>query len=264
MLKQVYAANKIKNVFLSVAGFLIVLLIWYILVLYTQIGLLIPTPLEVVKRFGQMCVEPIGRYYTLPIHLLISLRRVMTGFVLSIICGLLVGIGMGRFKYIEAAVRPLFELVRPIPGVAWIPLSIVWFGVGETAKIFIIFMGGFVNIVVNTYAGARQVDENIMKVAYMLGANNVQTFFKVVIPSCVPYIFSGLQVGLSTCWMAVLAAEMVSSTEGVGWIITAGQEAGDMAQIFVGIIAIAITGLALATIMRVAERILCRWRVRGS
>ena len=98
----------------------------------------------------------------------------------------------------------------------------------------------------------------------MLGAKNVQTFFKVVIPSCVPYIFSGLQVGLSTCWMAVLAAEMVSSTEGVGWIITAGQEAGDMAQIFVGIIAIAITGLTLATIMRVAERILCRWRVRGS
>ena len=85
-----------------------------------------------------------------------------------------------------------------------------------------------------------------------------------MIPSCVPYIFAGMQVGLSTCWMAVLAAEMVSSTEGVGWTITAGQENGDMTQIFVGIIAIAVVGLLLAVLMRWAERVLCRWRERGT
>lgn len=256
--------KKIENAFLPIIGFVIILIIWYALVIYTKIGMLLPNPNEVLERLIKVCIIPIGREYTLPMHLLISLQRVLIGFGISIITGILVGISMGRFKYIEAIVRPLFELIRPIPGVAWIPLSIVWFGVGETAKIFIIFMGGFVNIVVNTYAGAKQVEEDMLNVAYMLGANNVQVFFKVVIPSCVPYIFSGLQVGLSTCWMAVLAAEMVSSTEGVGWIITAGQEAGDMTQIFVGIIAIAITGLLLATFMRSAEQILCRWRVRGS
>ena len=170
---------------------------------------------------------------------------------------------MGRFKMIEAVFRPLFELVRPIPSVAWIPLAIVWFGIGETAKIFIIFMAGFVNIVVNTYTGARHVDESMIGVAYMLGANKLQAFFFVVIPSCIPYIFAGMQVGLSTCWMAVLAAEMVSSTEGVGWTITAGQENGDMTQIFVGIIAIAVVGLLLAVLMRWAESVLCRWRERG-
>jgi NitT/TauT family transport system permease protein/sulfonate transport system permease protein len=143
-------------------------------------------------------------------------------------------------------------------------LAIVWFGIGETAKIYLIFMAGFVNIVVNTYSGAHQVDENIMGVAYMLGANEVQAFFRVVIPSCIPYIFSGMQVGLSTCWMAVLAAEMISAKEGIGWTITAGQEAGDMTQIFVGVIAIAVTGLLLAIIMRWAEKILCGWRVRGT
>lgn len=256
-------AGKMKNFFLSVGGFAIVIAVWYAGVTFTDIGSLIPAPHEVLVRLLYTCGHNIGRKYTLLMHLAISLKRVMTGFGLSVIAGILIGIGMGRFKYIEAIVRPLFELVRPIPGVAWIPLSIVWFGVGETAKIFIIFMGGFVNIVVNTYAGARRVDENILNVAYMLGANNVQAFFRVVIPSCVPYIFSGLQVGLSTCWMAVLAAEMVASTEGVGWIITAGQEAGDMTQIFVGIIAIAVTGLILAVIMRMMERILCRWRERG-
>lgn len=257
-------SNGVKNGLLSATGFIIVILIWYLAVTYTDVGSLLPAPLEVLKRFIHTCTNTIGRQYTLPMHLLISLKRVMIGFGLSIAAGILIGIGMGRFKYTEAIIRPIFELVRPIPGVAWIPLSIVWFGVGETAKIFIIFMGGFVNIVVNTYAGAKRVDENILNVAYMLGANNIQAFFKVVIPSCVPYIFSGLQVGLSTCWMAVLAAEMVASTMGVGWIITAGQEAGDMTQIFVGIIAIAITGLILAGAMRTMERILCRWRVRGS
>ena len=256
--------HRLKNALLPVSGFLLVILIWYLAVRYTNIGELLPAPMEVLERFIYTCTHTIGRHDTLPMHLLISLQRVMIGFGLSIVSGVLIGIGMGRFRYAEAIIRPLFELVRPIPGVAWIPLSIIWFGVGETAKIFIIFMGGFVNIVVNTYAGAKRVDEDILNVAYMLGANNIQTFFKVVIPSCVPYIFSGLQVGLSTCWMAVLAAEMVASTRGVGWIITAGQEAGDMTQIFVGIIAIAITGLLLAGIMRTMERILCRWRVRGA
>lgn len=256
--------DKLNHILLSVVGFVAILCIWYLAVRFTTVGAVIPTPLEVFRRLIESFIITIGANYTLLGHLAISLRRVLTGFALAAAAGVLLGVGMGRFQYIEAIVKPLFELVRPIPGVAWIPLAIVWFGVGETAKIFIIFIGGFVNIVVNVYAGARRVDQNIMNVAYMLGANNVQVFFKVVIPSCVPYIFSGLQVGLSTCWMAVLAAEMVAATSGVGWIITAGQENGDMAQIFVGIIVIAITGLILAVLMRVLEARLCRWKVRGS
>jgi ABC-type nitrate/sulfonate/bicarbonate transport system permease component len=197
-------------------------------------------------------------------HLLISLRRVLIGFVLASVSGIIIGISMGRFRVIESLVRPVFEIVRPIPGVAWIPLAIVWFGIGEVSKIFIIFMGGFVNIVVNSFVGARNVDEDMLGVAYMLGASKLQGFFRVVLPSCVPYIFAGMQVGLSTCWMAVLAAEMVSSFEGVGWVIIAGQDTTDMAQIFVGIIAIAITGLLLAMLMRFVEKKLCRWKERGT
>ncbi len=255
---------RLKDLGLSIIGFVCVLILWSLAVAYTDVGLLIPGPLEVAKRLISVFYNTIGKSYTLPQHLLVSLRRVLIGYGLSIVAGILLGVAMGRFEAIEAIARPLFELVRPIPGVAWIPMSIVWFGIGETAKIFIIFMGGFVNIVVNTYAGAKRVDENMMGVAYMLGANNRQVFFRVVIPSCVPYIFSGLQVGLSTCWMAVLAAEMVAAKEGIGWVITAGQETADMTQIFVGIIAIAVTGLALAVFMRFLERVLCRWRIRGS
>lgn len=263
-MKRKNIVDRLGNLGLSITGFGAVIALWWLVVAFTDVGLLLPSPLEVIQRLIYVMINPIGTRYTLPMHLLISLRRVITGYVLAIIAGILLGIGMGRFELIAAIFRPIFELVRPIPGVAWIPMAIVWLGIGETAKIFIIFMGGFVNIVVNTYAGAQRVDENLISCAKMLGANDKQIFFKVVIPSCVPFIFSGLQVGLSTCWMAVLAAEMVAAREGVGWIITAGQDIADMTQIFVGIIAIALTGLVLAGAMRYIERILCRWRVRGS
>lgn len=264
MMKSKNMVNKLGDIGLSVTGFAAVIVLWWLVVTFTDVGLLLPSPLKVLQRFIYVMTNPIGSSFTLPMHLLISLRRVMTGYILAIIAGILLGIGMGRFEIIAAIFRPIFEIVRPIPGVAWIPMAIVWFGIGEAAKIFIIFMGGFVNIVVNTFAGAQRVDHNLINCAKMLGANDRQIFFRVVIPSCVPFIFSGLQVGLSTCWMAVLAAEMVAAREGVGWIITAGQDVADMTQIFVGIIAIALTGLLLAGAMRYMEKILCRWRVRGS
>lgn len=256
--------SRLISIEMSLIGFVVIIFLWWVAVRFTRIGLLLPTPLEVLTKFFFYLNHTIGNKYTMPMHLLISLKRVIIGFLLGSASGIIVGIAMGRFKLIEAMIRPVFELIRPIPGVAWIPLSIVWFGIGETAKTFIIFMGGFVMVVVNTFAGARQVNENMMGVAYMLGASKAQAFFKVVLPSCVPYIFAGMQVGLSTCWMAVIAAEMVSSFEGVGWVIIAGQDTSDMAQIFVGIVAIAITGLLLAQIMRVLERILCSWRERGA
>lgn len=256
--------NKLNNVILSISGVLMVIVIWALAVEFTEIGLLLPSPLEVAERFIYVCTHTIGKKYTVFGHLFISLQRVLLGFTVASVAGTILGIAMGRSEIISAVFRPIFEIVRPIPSVAWIPLAIVWFGIGELAKFYIIFMAGFVNITVNTFAGARQVDENVLGAAYMLGANKLQAFFRVVIPSCVPYIFAGMQVGLSTCWMAVLAAEMVSSTAGIGWTITSGQENGDMVQIFVGIIAIAIVGLLMAVFMRWLEKVLCQWRERGA
>lgn len=257
-------SKKIGAFALSLLGIVLVLIIWALAVRFTRIGLLLPSPVEVLKRFIYVCSHTIGKKHTIFGHLLISLERVLFGFAVASAAGIILGISMGRSRLVESVFRPIFEIVRPIPSVAWIPLAIVWFGIGETAKFYIIFMAGFVNITVNTFAGAKQVDENILGAAYMLGANKIQAFFRVVIPSCVPYIFAGMQVGLSTCWMAVLAAEMVSSTAGIGWTITSGQENGDMVQIFVGIIAIAVVGLLMAVLMRWLEKIMCQWKERGA
>jgi NitT/TauT family transport system permease protein/sulfonate transport system permease protein len=143
-------------------------------------------------------------------------------------------------------------------------MAILWFGIGERSIYFIIFMSGFSHLVINTYAGAIRVDHELIGVAEMLGANKRQIFINVVLPSCIPFVFAGLHFALSTSWMAVLAAEMIASTRGSGWIIVAGMESGDIAQIFVGIICIAVVGLLLATIMRTIERRICVWYVKGT
>ena len=125
-------------------------------------------------------------------------------------------------------------------------------------------MGGFSNIVLNSYDGTSKADPRLIGAAQLLGANKGQIFLQIILPSATPYIFAGLQVSLSTSWMAVLAAEMISSYEGVGWIINMGMNTGDTVLILVGMISIAIVGFALANLMRVLERRLCAWTVRGN
>ncbi|NLL25465.1 MAG: ABC transporter permease [Spirochaetales bacterium] len=229
----------------------------------TSAALFFPTPLEVFRYFFDSMHTRIGKY-TLPMHTLYSLKRVAVGFGLSSITGVLLGVAMGYSKTINAIIRPLFNIIRPIPGLAWIPMAILWFGIGETTKHFIIFMGGFANVVLNSYDGTSKASPTLIKAAQLLGANKSQVFFHIILPSATPYIFAGLQVSLSTSWMAVLAAEMISSYEGAGWIINMGMQTGNTLMILVGMVAIAIVGFLLANLMRIVERRLCIWTVRGT
>ncbi len=197
----------------GVLAVLSVFLVWYFAASYTKVSLFFPTPQRVFQRFVESLTVPIGKY-TLLIHVLYSLKRVFIGFGLSSITGIILGVAMGYSKTVNAIVRPIFNIIRPIPGLAWIPLAILWFGIGETTKYFIIFMGGFANIVLNSFDGTNKVNPTLVGAAELLGANKFQIFTNIILPSAIPYIFAGLQVSLSTSWMAVLAAEMISSYEG--------------------------------------------------
>ena len=188
-----------------------------------------------------------------------SLRRVLVGFFIASACGIALGLGMGWNRTVEALLRPVFELLRPIPPLAWISLAIVWFGLGEGGKYFIIFVSGFSNVTINVYTGAKSVDPELIGAARMLGCSERKIFTSIVIPSSVPYIFTGLQIAISSSWAAVVAAEMVRSTNGIGWMITAGQGIGDMQQIMVGILVIGVIGFLLSTLMRGVESRLCAW-----
>lgn len=222
-----------------------------------------PAPLEVFAAFFRSFVNPIGTV-TLPFHLFYSLKRVFIGYALACVIGIPLGVLMGCSRMAEAIVKPIFELLRPIPGLAWIPLAILWFGINEEPKYFIICVSAIVTIILNSYSGAKQTDQVLVGAAKMLGANNMQIFWNITLPASVPQIFAGLQVGLSASWMAVIAAEMIRSSEGAGWIITTGSESGNTVQVLIGMISIGLTGLVLASALRAVERSLCKWNIQGS
>lgn len=254
--------TKKERVFYACVSILSFLCVWQLAVTFTTLKNVLPPPMGVLVAFVCGLYTPIGKH-TLVAHTAYSLKRVFVGYGLSSVLGVILGVAMGTSKMINAIVRPIFNLIRPIPGIAWIPMAILWFGIGDSAKYFIIFMGGFANVLLNSFAGASTVDSTFVGAAKLLGANQVQMLFNVTIPSATPYIFAGLQVSLSTSWMAVLAAEMISSYEGAGWIINMGMQTGNTTQILVGMIAIAIIGFIFANGMRSLERRLCSWAIQG-
>ena len=257
--KKTGSATAILYPILSIGLFL---LIWHLGVRFSELSKVLSGPLPVINEFFRSFVKPIGMH-TLPVHVLWSLKRVLPAYVLGSATGVLFGILMGWYPIVNAVFRPIYYFMRPIPPIAWIPLSILWFGIGESSKYFLIFLAAFMPIVLNCYSGVTSVDPTLIKCSKMLGASDRQIFATIVIPASVPNIFAGLQVGLSGAWATIVAAEMIRSSEGVGWIIVTSQETNNSVQTLVGIIAIGIVGFILAVIMRKLENVLCRWNRRA-
>jgi NitT/TauT family transport system permease protein/sulfonate transport system permease protein len=240
----------------------IFLLAWQSGVSFTRLGRIMPGPFAVIKAFCLSFAGTIGHYSIIQ-HIAFSLTRGLIAYGAACLLGITLGLLMGRIPFIEAVFRPIYEVIRPIPPIAWISLAILWFGLGEMMKYFIIFLSAFSSITYTTFSGARAVDPVLIGASRMLGANNFQIFTTVIVPASVPYIFSGMQVALGTSWATVVAAEMVRSSEGVGWIIVSGMEVNNITQILVGIIAIGIMGFFLATVLRKLENLLCAWNKEG-
>ena len=254
--------NKAQVFLFTIIAFVGFLVLWQLAVMFTSLGLMIPSPIAVFQFFIDACIHPVGKMYTLPMHALISLGRIAVGYLAAVILGIICGVGMGISKTFNAIFKPLFELIRPIPTLAWIPLALVWFGSGEMSKYFIVFYGAFANIVINTYAGVSSADPVLKGAARMLGAKENQLLTTVILPWSIPYIFSGMQIALSASLMGVIASEMVKATEGIGWVIFAAQETGNTTQILAAMLAIAIMGFVIATVMRMIERKLCAWNIQ--
>lgn len=243
----------------GVLSILVFLLLWQAGCSVSELGKMIPGPVEVLGAVWQSMVSTSIGGHTLWGHTGYSLLRVLTGYVIGSALGVVVGLAMGWNRVVEAFLSPVFRLIRPIPPIAWIPISILWFGLGFQAKVFLIVLASFCNVTLNAWSGAKSVDPQLIGAAKMLGASQSQIFFTIVMPAAVPQIFAGLQVGMSSSWTTVLAAEMVRSTEGLGWMIVTGQTNLDMKQILVGIVAIGVVGFILVAFMRKMEDILCRW-----
>ncbi len=261
-MKRLTNSQKLAPLAAACTSILLFLLLWHWGTQMTDLKLLIPGPLDVISAIFEGIVGKVGRHSIL-VHIAYSLMRVLAGFVIGSLAGVALGLVMGWYRIAEAIFNPLFRIIRPIPPIAWIPISIIWFGLGESAKIFLIFLASFANTTLNSMAGAKSVDPEIVNAAKMLGAGEKEIFLTIVLPASVPSIFAGLQVAISACWATVLAAEMVRSSEGLGWMIVAGMNANDMIQILSGIVVIGIVGYLLAIIMRKTEEVLCRWNKSG-
>lgn len=193
-------------------------------------------------------------------HCGISLGRVMNGYLISAVLGITLGILIGLSKHLDRVTQLLIQIIKPIPPIAWIPLVILWFGIGESGKVFLIFLGGFFTILINVIDGIKQTDPKLIEVSKIMETPMFKHIFKVVIPSAAPNIFTGLRTGLTSCWMCVVAAELVSSTTGLGYMIMDARQYGQTDVVIVGMITIGLIGKIMDSILHVIERKVVVWK----
>lgn len=219
---------------------------------------LFPTPTATWERLVRLIVKPLAR---IPLwkHILDSLRRVVTALLFAWGLGVVFGIFMGWSRLFRSTLGSLFQIIRPIPPIAWIPLITIWFGIGEFPKILIIFIGTFAIVVMNTYTGVAMVDPLNISVGRIFHASKFQILSEIVLPAALPAIFSGIRMSIGVGWAIVLAAEMVGAASGVGFLIFRGNELRDMALIFVCMFLIGIIGALLSVAASWLERRLCPW-----
>lgn len=189
----------------------------------------------------------------------ISVLRVLQGYLLASLLGIVLGILIGLSKHLDRLTGLLIQIIKPIPPIAWIPLVILWFGIGESGKVFLIFLGGFFTILINVIDGIHQTDIKLIEVSTSMETPFLKHIFMMVIPSAAPNIFTGLRTGLSSCWMCVVAAELVSSTTGLGYLIMNARQFGKTDVVIVGMLTIGITGKIMDSLLKLVEKNIVRW-----
>ncbi|MBB3120551.1 ABC transporter permease [Pseudoduganella violacea] len=188
-----------------------------------------------------------------------SLYRVLVGFAIGAGLALPVGLGMGASNRVYAWLNPLVQLLRPIPPIAYIPLSILWFGLGNPPAVFLIALGAFFPVLMNTIAGVRQVDGIYLRAARNLGASGATMFLRVILPAAVPYILSGVRIGIGTAFIVVIVSEMIAVNNGLGFRILEAREYFWSDKIIAGMISIGLIGLAIDVLMNRLNNHLLRW-----
>lgn len=231
------------------------LLVWFVCinVLHLKSETVFPGPVKVFETFVEKLYTKAPDGATLLQHLWSSIRVALFGYALGAVVGVPLGIAMAWNKWVDRFVRPLFDLIRPIPGLAWIPMFILLFGIGITSKALVIFLGALIACVVNSYTGIQQTQELHLWVGDVFGASNAQKLFKIAIPTALPMIFTGLRVALGTSWTALVAAELLASTQGLGYMIQQARAISRPDIIIVGMLAIGAVGAVFDAPLHLVE-----------
>lgn len=223
------------------------------------LGSSLARPHEVIIQLADMARNPLAGK-SLFGHIWASTQRILIGFVLASVVAVPLGLLMALNPYINAVVKPVFDLLKPMPPIAWISISILWFGIGEASKVFIIIIGTFVPCLLNAYNGVRLIEPELYDVVRMLGGNRRQEIINVCFPASFPAIFAGLQISLSIAWTCVLAAELVSARSGLGFVIILGMNLSRPALIVGGMVVIAVVAWLTTLLVTVLEKLVCPWK----
>lgn len=228
-----------------------VIAVWWAVVLIAKPDKsLLPSPLLTAQTFVQLIAN--GELANDAAH---SLFRVIAAWSLAAIVAVPLGFAMGRWRRIERVLDPVIELFRPISPLAWIPLAILWFGIDEGGKIFVIFIGTFFPILLNTIAGVKNVDPVLIRAGRILGCSNEAALFrKVVFPAALPQVIVGLRISFGTGWAAIIAAELVAARSGLGYLISNGMEVLRSDFVLVGMVTIGFLGVLFDSVFRWIDR----------
>lgn len=255
--------NRIKYLSMSLVGLVAFFGLWELSVRLGWVSNRTLSPPSVVIQtfiFKLTNVNPDGS--TLPQHFLQSLKLALSSFVVAVIIGVPLGWIMGYYKVASFLLNPIFEIIRPIPPIAWIPIIILTMGIGMPAKMFIIFVAAFVPCVINSYLGIRLTDPVRINVAKTFGASEWEIFTTVCIPSSMNMVFTGIRLSLNNSWTTLVAAEMLAATRGLGYMIQLGRTLIRPDIIIVGMFTIGITGALLNNILALFEKKVAPWRYR--
>lgn len=222
-------------------------------------GARFPTPGDVWRNAMQIVTAPGYAGGTLLQHVLQSCRLVLLGFAVAVATGVPVGLLMGASRRIDALIGPVFSMLRPIPPLAWIPLAILWLGLGDGAKMFLIWVSAFTPSVINTYAGVRNVDTTLVEAARVHGARFGHLLRDVLIPGALPMIFTGLRLSLQTAWMTLVAAELVGAFTGLGKVLASAALDINPGMILFAMAWVALLGAAMTKALERLEGKVLPW-----
>lgn len=255
---QQYVKGHLSLV-LSILSVLSILALWFLITaLHIVPELFLPSPAAVWKKFITVSQDGFMKA-TLWQHLAESIGRVFTALIAAVVIGVPVGLWMGLNKWVRAAIDPLVELLRPIPPLAYLPLLVIWFGIGETTKILLIFFSILAPVIISSTHGVISHQQNRERAALSLGATRLQVLQYVILPTALPHILTGIRIGLGVGWSTLVAAELVAADRGIGFMVQSAAQFLITDTVILGIIVIAVVAVSFEILLRWLQKQLAPW-----
>lgn len=242
---------------LGVAGFIAFFAVWQLAAWRLANPVLLPGPAAMFSALGALLAD--GRLWG---DVGSSLERVLVGFFIASVAAVPLALALAASGMLRAILLPIVTFLRPIPPIAWIPLAILWFGIGDHPSYFITAIASFFPIFINTYSGATAVEADHLNAARCLGAGRWALLLRVFLPSALPAVWTGLRIGLGQAWMAVVTAELIAAQSGLGYLIQLSRLNLDTDVVIVGMCVIGAIGACMTGILSYAERWVLPWRTR--